>query len=67
MITRRLANDGVLAIFNRSLCRPMIARPEALVRVASSGQAQLQIFNLAMIPIVGIHPQINHMRLNEHT
>jgi hypothetical protein len=67
MITRRLADDGVLAIFTRSLRRPTIARPEALARVASPGQAQLQIFDLALIPIVGIRPRINHMKLNEHT
>jgi hypothetical protein len=54
-------------IFTRSIRRPMIARPEALARVASPGQAQLQIFDLALISIVGIRPQINHMKLNEHT
>jgi hypothetical protein len=67
MITRRLADDSVLTIFTRSLHRPTIARPEALARVASPGQAYLQIFDLALIPIVGIHPRINHMKLNEHT
>jgi hypothetical protein len=67
MVTHRLAGDGVLTIFTRSLRRPTIAHPEALARVASSGQAQLQIFDLALIPIVGICPQINHMKLNKHT
>jgi hypothetical protein len=41
--------------------------PRGASRVASPGQAQLQIFDLALIPIVGIDPQINHMKLNEHT
>jgi hypothetical protein len=66
-ITHRLADDGVLAIFTRSLRRPTIARPEALARVASPGQAQLQIFDLALIPIVGIRPQIDQMKLDKHT
>jgi hypothetical protein len=65
-IARRLAHDGVLAVSTRSLRRPKITRPEALA-VASPGQAQLQIFDLALIPIVGNHPRINHMKLNEHT
>jgi hypothetical protein len=67
MITRRLADAGVLALFTRSLRRPTIARPEALSWVVSPGQAQLQIFNLALISIVGIRSWINHMKLNEHT
>jgi hypothetical protein len=66
-ITRRLTDDGVLAIFTRSLRRPTIARPKALAWVASPGQAQLQIFDLALIPIVGICPRINHMKLDKHT
>jgi hypothetical protein len=66
-IAHRIAHNGVLAVSSRSLRRPTVARPEALVRVASPGQAQLQIFNLALIPIVGIRPRINHMKLNEHT
>jgi hypothetical protein len=65
-IARRLADDGMFVVSTRSLHRPTIARPEALA-VASPGQAQLQIFDLALIPIVGICPQINHMKLNEHT
>jgi hypothetical protein len=64
-IVRRLADDGMFTVSTWSLRRPTIARPEALA-VASSGQAQLQIFDLALIPIVGICPQINHMKLNEH-
>ena len=44
------------AVFSISLHRTMIARPEALVRVASPGQALLQIFDLALITIVGILP-----------
>jgi hypothetical protein len=66
-IVRRLAHDGAFTASIRSLRRPAIARPEALLWVASPGQAQLQIFNLALIPIVGISPQINYMKLNEHT
>jgi hypothetical protein len=65
-IARRLANNSVLAISTRSLRRPMVACPEAIA-VASPGQAQLQIFDLALIPIVGICPRINHMKLYEHT
>jgi hypothetical protein len=66
-IAHRLAHDGVLVVSIRSFRRPTVARPEALVRVASPGQAWLQIFDLALIPIVGIHPRINHMKLHEHT
>jgi hypothetical protein len=66
-IVRRLADDGMFAVSTRSLRRSTIARPEALVRVASPGQTQLQIFDLALIPIVGIRPRINHMMLKEHT
>jgi hypothetical protein len=44
----------------------MIARPEALA-VASPGQAQLQIIDLALIPIVGIRPRIDHIKLHKHT
>jgi hypothetical protein len=39
MIACRLANDNLFAVPTRSLRRPMIARPEALVWVASPGQA----------------------------
>jgi hypothetical protein len=39
-IVRRLADDGMFAVFTRSLRRPMVARPEALAD-ASPGQAQL--------------------------
>jgi hypothetical protein len=35
--------------------------PRGASRVASLGQVQLQIFNFALTPIVGISPQINHM------
>jgi hypothetical protein len=66
-IVRLLADDGMFSVSTRSLRRPIIARPEALVRVASPGQAQLQIFDLAPIPIVGISPWINHMKLHKHT
>jgi transposase InsO family protein len=66
-IARRLAHNGMLAVSTRSLRRPTVARPEALVRVASPGQAQLQNFDLALIPIVGIRPRINHIKLDEHT
>jgi hypothetical protein len=66
-ITRRLVDAGVLAIFTRSLLRLTIARPEALAWVASSGQAQLQIFDLALIPVVEIRPLINHTKLNRDT
>jgi hypothetical protein len=59
-------HNGMPAISTRSIHRPTDARPEALV-VASPGQAQLQIFDLALIPIVIIRPQINHMKLNEYT
>jgi hypothetical protein len=62
-IAHRLAHDGVLVISIRLLRRLTVARPEALVRVASPGQAQLQIFNLAL----RIRPQINHMKLHEHS
>jgi hypothetical protein len=65
-IVRRLADDGMFALSTRSLHRPTITRPEALA-VASPGQAQLQIFDLALIPIACICPQINYMKLNEHT
>jgi hypothetical protein len=65
-IVHRIAQDGILAISTRSLHQPMIARPEALA-VASPGQAQLRILNLALIPIVGIHPRIDHMKLDKHT
>jgi hypothetical protein len=37
-IVCRLADDGMFAVFTRSLHRPIIARPEALA-VASPGQA----------------------------
>jgi hypothetical protein len=37
-IVRRLAHDGVFAASIRSLRRPAIARPEALLRIASPGQ-----------------------------
>jgi threonine/homoserine efflux transporter RhtA len=57
----------MLAVSTQSLHRPMIARPEALARVASPGQVQLQIFNPALILIVEIRPQINHMKLHKYT
>jgi hypothetical protein len=63
MISR---HRNMLAISKRSLCRPTVARPEALVQVASPRQAQLEIFDLALIPIVEIHPRIDHMKLYEH-
>jgi hypothetical protein len=65
-IVRCLADDSMFVVFTWSLHRPTVARPEALAD-ASSGQAQLQIFDLALIPIVGIRPQINHMKLDKHT
>jgi hypothetical protein len=65
-ITRCLAHNSVLTISTRSLHRPTVACPEALA-VASAGQAQLQIFDLALIPIVGIRPLIDHIKLDEHT
>jgi hypothetical protein len=40
--------------------------PRGASRVASPGQAQLQIFDLALIPIVVICPQLNHMKLDKH-
>jgi hypothetical protein len=45
-----------------SLCHATITHPEALVW----GQAQLQILNLARIPIVAIRPPIDHMKLDKH-
>jgi hypothetical protein len=62
MITHCLADAGVrvLAIFTWLLRRPITARPEVLVKSP-------QIFDLALIPIVGICPQINHMKLNKLT
>jgi hypothetical protein len=65
-IARRLADDDMFAVSTWSLRQATVAHPEALA-VASPGQAQLQIFNLALIPIVRIRPQINHMKLNKHT
>jgi hypothetical protein len=41
--------------------------PRGASRVASPGQAWLQILNLALIPIVGIRPRIDHIKLDEHT
>jgi hypothetical protein len=41
--------------------------PRGSSSVASPGQARLQFFDLALIPIVGICPQINHMKLDKHT
>jgi hypothetical protein len=63
IITRRLADDGVLAIFTRSLRRPTIAHPEALAWVASPRQAQLQIFDLALIPIVELASGAEYSRM----
>jgi hypothetical protein len=65
-IAHRLAHDSLFAVSTRSLRRPTIPRSEALA-VAFPGQAQLQNFDLVLIPIVGIHPRINHMKLNKHT
>jgi hypothetical protein len=48
-----------------SLLRTTIARLDALIRVASLGQARLQILNLALIPIVGICPQIDYIKLDK--
>jgi hypothetical protein len=66
MITHRISHDDELAVSTRSLRRPTVARPEALA-VASPGQAWLQILDLTLIPIVGICPHINYMKLDKHT
>ena len=44
----------------------MITRPEALVGVASPGQACLQMLNLDMIPFFSFYPWIIHMRNHKH-
>jgi hypothetical protein len=59
-ITHRLADDGVLAIFTRSLHRPTIARPEALVESPPRGKRSFksstwlwyQLFELAHRSII---------------
>jgi hypothetical protein len=56
MIACHLANDSLLAISTRPLHRPTVACP-----------GELQIFDLALILIVEICPQFNHIKLDEHT
>jgi hypothetical protein len=61
----RLADNSVLAIFTRSLRRPTIACPEVLVG-SPPRQAQLQIFNLALIPIIGSPTNQSHEAKQTH-